>query len=112
MEREFKTIVTPIGKQEVVIKSWLTGGEKRSITNALIENAKFNPQNAESMELSGDVINKAQDAALENIIISIGGVKENIVKTILDMRSEDYEFIVNAVNNITNGVEDENLKKK
>ena len=112
MEREIKKIVTPISKQEVSIKTWLTGGEKRIITNSLMKDVKFNPNDSKSMEFSGDILTKSQDVAIETIIVDIAGDSKDILKNILNMRSEDYDFIIDAINKITNGEKEEEIKKE
>lgn len=109
MDRETIKIKTPIGKQELVLKAWLTGGEKRDITNSLINGLKVDGAGAADLNMTSDLVNKSQDAALEIIIISIDGETEDIVKTVLDMRSKDFDYIVEEINKITT---DEELKKE
>lgn len=38
MERETTKIITPVGKVEITLKKWLTGGEKMEMANAKSEN--------------------------------------------------------------------------
>ena len=112
MERETKIIETPIGKAKVEIKSWLTGGEKREITNGLLANTTFNSGNLKEFDLKGDMLSNMQDVSIKTVVLSVGGVKEDILKIILDMRSEDYEFILNECTAISSGADEKDVKKK
>lgn len=106
MERETKTIKTPKGGQEIVLKAWVTGGEKRTIQNVLINDATVSNQN---VQINGNKFNLYQDKAIEIVVISIAGVKENITKSWLEMRSEDSSFLWKAVEEV---IADEEDKKK
>ena len=107
MDRETKTITTPVGKQVIEIKTYLIGREKRALQNVFVS-SKMNVS-AESQSVSGfDVatINQAQNLAWNTVIVSIDGKKDgvdgfSVVEAILDMRSEDYDFVVNSINELT-----------
>ena len=45
------------------------------------------------------------------MIVSINGSNENIVDTVLDMRDEDFNFIVAEIDKITWGIDEEDKKK-
>ena len=110
-ERPTKTIVTPFCKIEVVLRTYLTGREKRGITNAFLD-GRLN-LDVESKKVTGigyEAIDEAQDRALKAIVVSVGGKTENVGDAVLDLPSEDAEFVFAAVNEITNGKSDE-LKK-
>jgi len=49
-------------------------------------------------------MNRANDKSIELLIYSIDGKKEGILDMILDMRSEDYDFIVKELNKIQNPI--------
>ena len=103
MERETKEIITPIGKNKVVVKTWLTGREKRDIKNILLQSTKIKSLNNGKTDIdmmSGDIMVKIEEKTIETIVLSVDGVKDNIVDTVLDMHSNDYDFIKNEVNNI------------
>ena len=116
MERETKDITTPIGQQKVILKAWLTGRERRDIRSVILEEVKFE-QNADGSDvtpgynISGSVLNKAQDKAFESVVVSVDGNTEKIVDTILDMRDEDFDFIVKEIDKITGGIDEEGKKK-
>lgn len=102
MNRETKTFTTPIGKQTVEIKTYLTGREKRDITNVYLNSGiQINKDTSDIQGINGDVVNKTQDIAFEVVVVSIDGAKENIVNSILDMREEDFNTVVAEVNKVT-----------
>lgn len=111
MERETKNITTPVSQQKIVVKTYVTGREKRAISDIYLDagitvdmNSK-NIQNAKSA-----AINKAQDLAFTTIVVSVDESTENILETILKMRSKDFEFLVEEINNITADKEFEQKK--
>ena len=102
MDRETKTIETPISKQSVVLYTFLLGREKRALTNVFLGkslNISLDSQNVTGIDSA--VIEQAQELGWKTVVVSIDGSKENIVETILNMRSEDYDFVVAAVNELT-----------
>lgn len=103
MQRETRKITTPAG-HEIEVVAYLTGRDKRAITNVYIgENISVDPVTQAVKGINSAMIDKGQEVAWKTIIISIDGKKEpeiSIVDTILDMRSEEYDFIVKNVNEI------------
>ena len=103
MEREIIKIVTPISKQEIVLKAWLTGREKRALNQPymanLVEdaNGEMKPK-----EVTGDFINQVEDLAIKTIVVSVDGKTEDVLDLILDLKAEDFNFVVRAINNLTN----------
>ncbi len=97
MNRETIKFETPVGKQQIEIKTYITGREKRDLTNIYLSgDINFNTE-------SQNIVDKAQDLALQLIVVSIDGNIEGIVESILNMRSEDYDFIVKKVDEIQRG---------
>lgn len=111
-ERETKEIITPIDNHKVVLKSWLTGGEKRSITNTMFENTSFSSQDLKDFNLKGEMLSKIQDESIKMVVVSVDSNSENVLEKILDMKSEDYDYVLNRCTEITSGVVDEEVKKK
>lgn len=115
MEREKKEIITPIGKVKVVLKAWLTGRERREIRSVLLEEIKFGQssdgETTPEYNIQGSVLEKAQDKAFETVIISIGENAEKVVDSVLDMRDEDFDFVVKEIDKITGGIDEEGKKK-
>ena len=115
MDRETKEIVTPIGKAKVVLKAWLTGRERREIRTVLLQEVKFERTGesdiAPEYSIQGSVLNKAQDKAFESVVVSVNGSTEKIIDTILDMRDEDFDFVVKEIDMVTGGIDEEGKKK-
>ncbi len=115
-ERESIEILTPIGKKKVLLKAWLTGREQRNIRSALLNGIKFsaNPDDKVTPDYNfdGDTLNKMQDIGVENVVISIEGVTTDILENILDMNSEDSDFIMKEIDKITKTNLSEEDKKK
>jgi len=103
MERETKTITTPIGKHKVVLKAWITGREKRELRNVFLKNVKdvSGKEEPEKMLTSAEIINEAENKAIETVVVSVDGETKNVLDKILDMRAKDFEFIIEEINKIT-----------
>ena len=108
--RETIIIETPKQKQKVELKTWLTGGEKRSITNSLLKGAEFTQDELQNPTIKGESVSEMQDNTIKAIVVSVDEKTENVLQTILDMRSEDFDFVVEEINKITNA-EDSAIKK-
>lgn len=104
MERQTKTITTPVGKIEVVLYEWLTGGEKRALTSIFLKDVDIETRGTtpKFTGLKGSIVEEAENLAIETIVVSIGGNKENKLEGVLAMHARDYQFIVDAINKITN----------
>ena len=106
--RPTKELTTPNG-HVVILKEYLTGREKRELTNIFFgNNLTLSPEGGVE-GLNAAAVNAAQDLAFKTVIVSIDGSAEKIVDTILDMHAEDYSAIVVAVNEVSN---DANFAKK
>ncbi|MCK9543323.1 MAG: hypothetical protein M0R03_14975 [Novosphingobium sp.] len=107
--RETIIIKTPISNAEVVLKSWITGREKREINNVLFKDVEFEGQ---SYRIGGEKLAQLKDKTIEIVVVSINGVTENVLDILLDMRSEDYDYVLSKVDEITSDRASEELKKK
>lgn len=109
-ERETDKLTTPKGHREVVIKTYLTGREKRDIANASIP-PKIDYSNSSEQISDIDLValmNAGEDAALKSIIVSIDGKTDiDFISTVLDMHSEDSDFILAKVKSVANGLTEE-----
>ena len=115
MDRETKTITTPISKIEVVLKAWLTGREQRALQQIFLKDVEIEATGAGALPamkgLKGSIIEKAEDLAIETVVVSIAGKTENLIKTILDMHGTDTKFVVDHINAITQDKDFEDGKK-
>ena len=109
MERETKIIHTPLDNHEVVLKSWLTAREKRSISTIYLDNTHIRDEG--KVEVSGKLLSSLQDEQVNVVVISINSSNENILDTCLEMKSKDYEYIMNEIGQIVNPASEESKKK-
>lgn len=107
MERSTKIIKTPSGF-EVVMKDYITGGEARAISNVFLEAVEMKVSATggenEISPIRADLANKSQDKVIEVLIISINGVKENIVNMFWDMPKEDCDFVLKELDEVQSGI--------
>lgn len=111
MEREYITIDTPVSKTKVVLKSWLTGREKRTIQAVYLNEASFKDN---AVEIKGDLVSKAQDEAIRTIVVSVGDVKgepEKVLNALLDLHDDDYQTVIAEINKLTREKDEETAKK-
>lgn len=107
MERETIEIATPIDHHVVVLKSYITGREQRTLTNLLVKTVKdlnidTKAQHVKVPEIDINLTDKAEDEAWRLIVVSVNGRKDgelidgqpfSIVDAILNMKLKDYETV-------------------
>ncbi len=122
MERETKKITTPISKQVVEFKTYITGREMRSISNSFIGgNLTFNVTDKDIKGLNPEMMDKKQDLTIGLIVMSVGGHKNgdevevtkadgtvskytfSVVDAVLDMQVDDYNAVMDVVSAIESG---------
>ena len=64
MERETKTITTPVAKHEVVLKSYVTGREKRAYTAIFLKGGVSFSTTGEIKGMQGDMYEEAENLLL------------------------------------------------
>lgn len=105
MTRETKTITTPAGNQAIVLNLYITGREFEYVQAPL-----FEAMSVDQPSLIGEVkmnniniakVNESTHRLLEKIVVSVDGRTDAILDTLLDMRQSDYQFIVDAVNELS-----------
>ena len=110
MEREIKEIVLPVSGSKVALSTWMTGGEWQEMQNELFAGMKINPMEPQTGQFDGLMMAKASEKALELLVVSIDGVKEDCVKKLKEMHFKDYRFVVDEVNKITQDTGEETKK--
>jgi hypothetical protein len=113
MERATKTVKISDGRI-VEIYTYITGRESREIQQIFLEGTKIHFDGiggTAPSEIDASLAMKAQDKALELLVISLDGEKEKVVDKILDLPKEDYEKVVGAVSEIQNGLSSEKKTK-
>jgi hypothetical protein len=104
--RETKKITTK-GKFEVELKTYISGGESREISNVFLEGMKFQMDStgqAKSNEMSASLGSKAQDKAIELLVVSVNGKKENVLNSVLDMPKSDFDEVLKEIDALQNGL--------
>lgn len=104
MERETKTFTTPEG---IVfeVKTYLTGREKRELTNVYLKNGfDLDIETQKVKGINAELVNVGQDLAFKLVIVSISGKKEpevDFVNFVLDLKATEFDFVVAQINEIT-----------
>lgn len=107
-ERETHEIVTPLTNKTIVCFDWINGREKQKIDGAMFKSidtsgvgTNMKPRMSETM------LAEQENATLAAVIVSIDGTQENLVDRVLDMRVQDYEFVLQHAQDIVAGNLDE-----
>lgn len=111
MERE-KRIIKTRGGHEIEIKTYITFGESREISNVYLEETRVELDENGNPKIGGinaSLSSKAQDKAIEVLVISVDGNSENIVKSVNDLPKEDGDELIIALDEIQNPL---NTEKK
>lgn len=95
------------GNHEVELRDWLTGREKRLIKNALWggKNMTIKDGKGESDPVPMEDMDASTDKTIELMVVSIDGSRENILDTVLDMHSNDYDELMDKIEEITKPVD-------
>jgi hypothetical protein len=107
MEREIKTIKTPLEQHEIALYTYITGKEQREINSAVYDKAEVDIVDGQPVFRNfktKDIVDGVQNRTIEVVIKSVDGSSENILETVLSFKSQDYEFVIQAVNETVYGV--------
>ena len=97
---ETKEITTPAGKVKVVLKAFITGRDMRALKDIYLKVGKVDATGTTITDIDPEMANQAENKSLELVVQSVNGEAEGVVEKILDMPSEDYTFIMEAVNEV------------
>jgi hypothetical protein len=112
MDREIRKFTTRNG-HEIVVLTYVTGRELRDMQSAYLDSVKVRPQLEASakgvtegkesvVEMGGaGKYMHADEKRIEICVKSVDGMTENVVDTVLDLRREDYEDVMVAVDELT-----------
>ena len=103
-----KIIETPVGKNKVELKDFITGRESRVLRESLIKSATIDPEGKGVTKIDPSALNKSDDDKITLVVVSVDGKKEGILNTVLDMPKEDYEFVMDAIEEVTDGLSKKN----
>lgn len=91
-------ITTPIDKNKLKLKKWITGRDSREIDAVIASNVEVDE--ARRAKLAPDTLLKSTDKSIELVVVEINGSDEDILKKILDMKCQDYDFVVAEVEKV------------
>lgn len=91
MQRETQEIITPIGKNKVVLNQYITGKEKRSLRNIYFRTDINDTEK----------FNSSQDEAVRMVVVSIDGKSDNVVDGVLSLNVKDNKFVMDAIDAVT-----------
>jgi len=100
MKAPTKEITTPKTKTKVTIKEWITGGDSEDLQNTILEGMDIGAD-GKPTGISGTMVVKQNHKAIELAVVGIEGSTGDVLKALLDLPRDDYEFILNAVNEVT-----------
>lgn len=108
-DRETIEITTPKSGFTLVLKAYLTGREKRAITNAALPTTVDYDQEEGVKGINPlKIMNDGEDMALRTVIVSIGGSTEgDFAEKVLDMPVADSDYVIKEVKNIADGLTEE-----
>lgn len=107
-DRETHSIVTPIKKHEIVLRSWITGREKQRIDGALYSGLDTEGVGENAQPKIGDtMLARQENASITAVVVSIDGNTANTLDRVLDMRSKDYAYVIEQVMLVVDGDFDE-----
>lgn len=111
MAEDRKTIQYKLksGRHTLELREYLTGREKRAIKNALWQGKtmKIKDGKGESDEIQMDQMDASTDRTIELMVVAIDGNKEKILDQVLDFRSDDYDDLLEKIEELTGPVADE-----
>lgn len=110
MERTTKSITLPESKLTVEYYSYITAGEKRQITEILTSNMSASASGDISGEIPLSLMYKANDKAFELLIKKVGEDTNDVLSVVSGLPSKDYDFLLEAINAITNNTDYEEKK--
>jgi len=101
MDRETKKIKTE--NHEIEIKTYITAGEKRQLRDVLLKGIKMDiiGETPKVSDFSPEVITESENRAIEIMIVSIDGNKDNILQRFMEFKSNEYDQVMREIDEIT-----------
>lgn len=103
-DRDTFEIVTPVKGHKVVLRSWITGRESQKIDSAMFKGVGTTGDGKRLQpKLSDTMLADQENASIEVIVVSVDGKDNDLVNTVLNMRKQDYDFVLKEVDRVVNG---------
>lgn len=94
-------ITTPNGSQEIEIKNWITGREAEYIDELMYEAMAVKADMTGKADIGSidmkKMISETNHRKIQTFVVSIDGVKDDILNKVLDMHEDDTAFILEAI---------------
>lgn len=107
MESNNIEFTTAVGGQKVVLKSFITGAEKRSINEAFMNAkeipAKWDADGAERIATTAEQIRATVKKAIEIVVISVNEKTTDLYNEIFNLDQNDTAEIKARVDDVTAG---------
>jgi hypothetical protein len=106
MERETKTIKTPSGVN-VEIKTYITGREVNELEDIIFNEVNLSAVAGEKKPganvnfNNASFIRKQIHRTIEIMVVSVNESKEDVLNKILDLKKEDYQFVMQEIDKVT-----------
>lgn len=112
-------IETPVGKQKVVLKNFISGYDDEAIERIYtrgrhkisVPDANNPESKGDGLEIDGSAIQDAEREGVSRVVVSVDGVTENVLDLVYNMRKEDTRFVKAEVDKVINPSEDKPAKK-
>ena len=101
MDRPTHEITTPAGKV-VILKDYITARERNEIRSVVAADVTMIEGVAHLKEIKAGLLDAAERKVIETIVTSYEGSTENIVDRLLDASPEEYDFVRDEANKISN----------
>ena len=100
-----KEIITPVGKNKIILKSWITGGEYEEIQKPITDvKLLIDTLGTAKGEINvGDASQKSTENAIGIVVVSIDGETKDIINKTKSMHRDDYLFVIKEVDNVYKG---------
>lgn len=100
---EKKEIELPSGSHKVLVRGYITGEDRRANRRLLIKLSE------DSAEDRVSIIEAAENALLKQVVLELDGNGDDVVERVLKLPADDYDKVIDLVNEITEGFD---AKKK
>ena len=105
MDRENREVVTPVKAHKVVLTTYLTGREFEYVQAPLLQAMTVKAGGiGQDVQMGNIDISKIQESThrlIEKVVVSVDGNSDKVLDLILDMHQEDYQFVLDAVNELS-----------
>lgn len=102
---ETKTLKTPSGEHTIIVKSYLTGEDRRAARRVILKMY----DDGKNGKVEG--VEEVENDAITRVVLEVDGSSENVVERVLKFRADDYDFIIDTVNQISEGMDKKKEKK-